>query len=84
MECTAGLGVSGDEDAVWVLGHVSTANGAGWLYEPFAAASARLPLELGVSLINAFPGAERIGNKVISPQVCGCVREDSKLLHRPL
>jgi hypothetical protein len=60
VECTAGLTVSGEEDAVWLLGHIS--NEAAWLFKPLSDAS-RVAVIPGVALVNAIPHAEHLGNK---------------------
>jgi len=63
VECSAGLTLSGEEDAVWMLGHLSSRDGdsSRWIYEPLAAADGEG--SKGRFLVNQFPDAGHLGNK---------------------
>ena len=59
VECASGQNViTGEEDAVWVLGHLS-GTGGGWLY---AALSGVLDSNTS-HIVNAFPSSGHLGNK---------------------
>jgi len=62
VECTAGLTLSGEEDAVWMLGHLSSRGGdsSRWIYEPLATDNGG---SRGRFLVNQFPDAGHLGNK---------------------
>jgi hypothetical protein len=68
VECVAGLELTGEEDAVWMLGHLSSRNGdsSKWFYEPLAAA-ADSKVGLGGALANQFPDAGHLGTFVSCP-----------------
>ena len=58
VECTAGLGVTGEEDAVWLLGHLSDTGGE-WLYDALNGTAD----SAASHVVNSFPNSGHLGNK---------------------
>ena len=64
VECASGTGVTGEEDAVWMLGHLPGSladEDASWFFAPLAARAASRAL--GECVANTLPGAGHLGNK---------------------